>query len=254
MRATGTTSDVTETQHVQVPATTRHRRQARHVVSPLIAVERVEQPAIEHRLKHSAQTVQVQGIGNREVSVYAATRSLLPRDRQCGLSHIDSQNVQPQRGDVKGVLACPASYIEDRAGECAFARQTQYRWLWSSYVPWRRAIEVRRIPGLARPPLVTGGLPPAVRIVGSDSGPLGHLHPFPATGVAEPHRHMQRSLRQAEPRLAVELVPHPDEAHLRCTYGHFVDLLGMPDVYRGPSALVSDQQHAERLACGGAAS
>jgi hypothetical protein len=70
MRA-GIRSDVTETEHVQLPATTRHGRQTRHVVSPLIAVERVEQPAIDHRLKHSAQTVQVQGIGNHEVSFYA---------------------------------------------------------------------------------------------------------------------------------------------------------------------------------------
>jgi hypothetical protein len=31
---------------------------------------------------------------------------------------------------------------------------------------------------------VTGWLPPAVGIVGSDSGPLGHLRPFPATGCS----------------------------------------------------------------------
>jgi hypothetical protein len=194
MRATGIRSDVTETQHVQVPATTRHRRQTRHVVSPLIAVERMEQPAIEHRLKHSAQTVQAQGIGNNEVSVYAATRGLLPRDRQYRLSHIDSQNVQPQRGDVKGVLARPASRIEDCSGEGAFARQTQYRWLWSSNTPGRRAIKARRIPRLTRPPLVTRGLPPAVRIVGTDSGP------FPVTGVTGPHRltdYVQTALSQS---------------------------------------------------------
>jgi hypothetical protein len=39
--------------------------------------------------------VQVEGIGNDELSVDAATRGLLPRDRQCGLCHINSQNVQP---------------------------------------------------------------------------------------------------------------------------------------------------------------
>ena len=167
-----------------MPATTSHGRQTRHVVSPLIAIERVKQPAVKHRLKHSAQTVQVEGIGNNELSVYAATRGLLPRDRQCGLCHINSQNVQPQRGNVKGVLACPASCIENCAGECALARQAQYRGLWFSNVPRRRAIEVRRIPRPARPPLVTGWLPPAVRIVGSDSCLLGHLRLFPATGVA----------------------------------------------------------------------
>jgi hypothetical protein len=122
MRA-GVRSYVTETEHVQVPATTRHGRQTCDVVSPLIAIERVEQPAIEHRLKHLAQTVQMQGIGNHEVSVEAATCGLLSRDRHRGLSHINSQDVQPQRGNVKGVLAGPASCIENRAGECVFARQ-----------------------------------------------------------------------------------------------------------------------------------
>lgn len=116
--------------------------QTRHVVSPLIAVERMEQPAIEHRLEHSAQPVQMQGIGNHEVSVDAAIRGLLPRDRHCGLCHVDSQNLQRQRGDHKGVLACPASCVEDCSGECSFGRQTQYRRLWSSNVPGRRAIDV----------------------------------------------------------------------------------------------------------------
>jgi hypothetical protein len=142
MRATRITSDVTETQHVQIPTATRHGRQTRDVVRPLVAVERVEQPAIEHRLKHSAQTVQVQRVGNDEVSVYAASSGLLPRDRHGGLSHIDSQNMQPQRGDVKGVLARPASRIEHCAGEYAFAGQTQYRRLRPSNVPRRWAIDV----------------------------------------------------------------------------------------------------------------
>jgi hypothetical protein len=142
MRATGLWSDVTETEHVQLPTSTRHGRQARHVVVSLIAVEGVEQPAVEHRLEHSAQTVQVQGIANHEVSMDPATRGAFPRDRHCGLSHIDSQNVQPQRCDVKRVLACPAACVENRAGECAFARQTHYRRLWPSNVPGRRALQV----------------------------------------------------------------------------------------------------------------
>jgi hypothetical protein len=161
MRTTGIGSEVTETEHVQVPATSSHGRQTRRVVSPLIAIECVEEPAIEHRLEHSAEKVQVQGIGNHELSVDAATRRLLPRDRQCGLRHIDSENVQPQGGNMEGVLARPASRIENRAGECAFARQAQYRGLWFSDVPRRRTIEVRRIPRPALPPLVTGWLPRA---------------------------------------------------------------------------------------------
>jgi hypothetical protein len=44
MRTTGIRSDVTETEHVRVPATTSHRRQTCHLVSPLIAIDRVEDP------------------------------------------------------------------------------------------------------------------------------------------------------------------------------------------------------------------
>jgi len=89
----------------------------------------------------------------------------------------------------EGLLACPASCVEDCASE--------------SPLPVRRSIagcgcpmsqgagpSRRRIPGLARPPLVTGWLPPAVRI-GSDSCLLGHLRSFPATGVGEPDRRRQ---------------------------------------------------------------
>ena len=36
-----------------MPATTSHGRQTRHVVSPLIAIERVEQPAIEFGRPHN---------------------------------------------------------------------------------------------------------------------------------------------------------------------------------------------------------
>jgi hypothetical protein len=76
-----------------MPAASGNGRQTRHVRSPLIAVERVEQPAIEHRLEHSIQPVQVQGIGSHEVSVETANRRLLTRARQRGLSHINAENV-----------------------------------------------------------------------------------------------------------------------------------------------------------------
>jgi hypothetical protein len=204
-----------------MPTAASHGRQTRHVVSPLIGIERVEQPAVKHRLEHSAQAVQVEGIGNNELSVYAAMRGLVPRDRQCGLCHVNSQNVQPQRGNVKGVLACPASCIENCAGERAFARQAQDRGLWFSSVPRRRAIEIRRIPGPARPPLVTGWLPPPVRIVGSDSCLLGHLRLFPATGVASLIVACSRSCGVPMPfrQVRVSRAPRPGHARRRAQVG-----------------------------------
>ena len=142
MRAASVRSDVTETEHVHVSPTTRHGGKALNVRSSLLAVERVEQTAIEHRVKHSAQAVEVHGVASHELSGYAASRGLLPGDRQCGLSHIGAQNGQPQRGDMKGVLARAAPCVENRACECAHARQAQYRRLWPADVPRRRTVEV----------------------------------------------------------------------------------------------------------------
>jgi hypothetical protein len=135
----------------------------------------VEQPAIEHRLKLSSQTLEVQRIGNDKVRVDAASCGLRLRRRHRGLGHIDSQNAQPQRGDIQGVLTRPASRIEHRAGENAFVRQTHYRRLWTPNVPRRRAIAIRRIPRLPGKPLVTRGYASAVWIVGLDANPLGNF-------------------------------------------------------------------------------
>ena len=74
--------------------------------------------------------------------VYAASRGLLSRDRQGCLRQIDSQHMQPQRGDVEGVLAGPASRIENGASECALARQAHDGGLWCSSLPRRPAIAV----------------------------------------------------------------------------------------------------------------
>jgi hypothetical protein len=104
-------------------------------------------------------SVQVKGVAGHEVGVDAARRGLLARDRQRGFRDIDSDHAQSERRNVKGVLAGPASGIENRAPECAFARQTHDRRLWSPGVPRRRAVDVRGIPRLARPPLVTGRAP-----------------------------------------------------------------------------------------------
>jgi hypothetical protein len=69
MRAAGLAVGVAEAEQVQGAAGTDHRRQARHIVAPLATVERVEEPAVEHRLERSAEAVQVQGVAVRELGV-----------------------------------------------------------------------------------------------------------------------------------------------------------------------------------------
>jgi hypothetical protein len=81
---------------------------------------------------------------------------LLSGDRQRRLSHVNAQDRQSQRGHVKSVLADPAARIQYRSGESAFPCQTHDCWLRPANIPWRRAVVVRRIPGLSRQPFVTG--------------------------------------------------------------------------------------------------
>ncbi len=90
MRPSAVRVDVTEAQYAQAPATGGDRRQTGHVLAPLVAIERVKQPAVEHRLEHSAELLKVQGVGKLEVSGNATSGGLLPRERQCRLSHIDA--------------------------------------------------------------------------------------------------------------------------------------------------------------------
>jgi hypothetical protein len=90
---------------------------------------------------------------------------LLSRDRQCRLSHVNTQNRQSQRGDEKSVLAGPAARIEHRSGESAFGCQTHDCWLRLANIPRRWSVVVGRIPGQSRHPFVTGWVPTTERIV-----------------------------------------------------------------------------------------
>ncbi len=197
MRAGGLTIGVAETEEVQVPAGTRHRRQAHDVVSPLIVVERMKQRAVEHRVEHPAQTIEVESVTNNEVGFDAARRCTLARDRHGTPSHVDSENVDPVGGEVKGVLARPAARVEHRAGEHARARQTHHRRLWCSNVPGGRTIVVRRIPWLAGTQLMTGRLPPAIRVLGSESCLRSYELPLVATGIGEPDHRRKSARRRA---------------------------------------------------------
>jgi hypothetical protein len=69
-------SDVAEAEHVHGRATASHGRQARHVLAPLVAIERVEHPAIR--------------------TLGPARRGLLARDRQRGFRDIDAHHWSPR--------------------------------------------------------------------------------------------------------------------------------------------------------------
>jgi hypothetical protein len=133
----------------------------------------VEQSTVQHRLKHAAQTLQLERVSRNELNldptVVSPLSGLLSGDRQCRFSHVNAQNRQSERSDVKSVLAGPAASIEHRAGESAFRCQTHYCWLRLANIPRRRAVVVRRIPGQSRLPFVTGRVPTTEQIVSEGS-------------------------------------------------------------------------------------
>src|SRR6266540_5238077 len=113
--------------------------------------------------------LQLERVSRSELNLDPTVVGLLSGDRQCRLSHVNAQNRQSQRGEVKSVLAGPAARIEHRSGESAFGCQTHYCWLRPANIPRRSAVAVRRIPGQSRQPFMTGWVPTTERIVSAGS-------------------------------------------------------------------------------------
>jgi hypothetical protein len=155
---------ITEAQHIQDSIVLGHGCQTRHVSRSLVAGEGVEQSAVQHRLKPAPQTLQLERVSRSELNVNPTIVGLRSGHRQRRLSHVNAQNRQSQRGDVKSVLAGPAARIKHRSGESAVGCQAHYRWLRLANIPRRKAVVVRRIPGQSRQPFVTGWVPTTERI------------------------------------------------------------------------------------------
>ena len=146
MGSVRTRAHVAEAEDVQAAAGTDHRREARDVLASLLAIERVEQRAVEHRVELPAECLEAQRIGDEELGVRAAIGSSRSRDRHRGRRNVEPEHVEAERRDVQRVVAGSAARIEHRAGERALARQPHDRGLWLSDVPRCRAIGVGGIP------------------------------------------------------------------------------------------------------------
>ena len=95
--------------------------------------------AVQHCLKPAPQTLQLERVSRSELNLDPTVGGGLPSgDRQCRLSHVNAQNRQSQRGDVKSVLAGPAARIEHRSSESAFGCQPHYCCLRLANIPRRR--------------------------------------------------------------------------------------------------------------------
>src|SRR6266446_1873129 len=70
----------------------------------------MEQSAVQHRLKPAPQTLQLKRVSRSELNLDPTVGGLLSGDGQCRLSHVNAQNRQSQRGDVKSILAGPAPH------------------------------------------------------------------------------------------------------------------------------------------------
>jgi hypothetical protein len=121
-----------------------------------VVVKGVEQSAIQHCLETAPQTLKLERVSRGERNLDPTFFGLVSGHRQCGLSHVNAQNLQSQLGDVKSVFAGATARIEDRSGESALGCHTHDCRLRPSNIPGRRAVVIRRIPRLSRHPFVTG--------------------------------------------------------------------------------------------------
>jgi hypothetical protein len=136
---------------------------------PIAGVERRPQLFLTDGVRANVGAIVAERVSRSELNLDPTVVGLRPGDRQCRLSHVNAQNRQSQRGDVKSVLAGPAARIEHRPGESAFGCQTHDCWLRLAGIPRRRAVVVGRVPGQSRQPFVTGRVPTTERIVSEGS-------------------------------------------------------------------------------------
>lgn len=62
----------------------------------------MDQSAVQRGLKLATQAAQLERVSQRELSLDSTILGLLPGGRECGLSQVNAQNLQPQRGDTAG--------------------------------------------------------------------------------------------------------------------------------------------------------
>jgi hypothetical protein len=127
----------TEAQHVQGAIVLGRRRQTRRLSWSLVAVEGVEQSAVQHRFEPAPQALELERVSRRELNRDPAVVGFLSGDCKCRFSHINAENRQSQRGDEKSVLAGPAARIEHSPGESALGCQPHDSWLRLAGIPGR---------------------------------------------------------------------------------------------------------------------
>jgi hypothetical protein len=79
----------------------------------------VEQSAVQHRLKHAPQALQLESVSRNELNLDPTVGGFRSGDRERRLSHINAQNRQSQCRNVKSVLTGSAARIEHCSGESA---------------------------------------------------------------------------------------------------------------------------------------
>jgi hypothetical protein len=147
---------VTKAQNVESSTGLHHGREIRHVRGSLVAIERVEESAIQDRIETASERCQVERVGHIKSSVDATVGRLRPGHRDRRLGNVDTENRKAKRGDEQRILTAAASSIEHVARESAFGCQTHDRRLRLADIPRRGTIVIRRVPGQPRHPLVTG--------------------------------------------------------------------------------------------------
>src|SRR3954452_23687821 len=141
---------VTEAEQVAAPAGAEHGVQSIDVTRPIVIVENVEQPAVDHHVEAGVGQRHGQHVARVEPDVETALSRLAPGAFDGNLRKVDAQRVRAVGRGQESVLAGAATGIEDVAGQQAGVGEPLDRRLRSMDVPRGVGVAlVGRIPALS---------------------------------------------------------------------------------------------------------
>jgi len=128
---------ITEAQHIHGSVALGYRRQTGHVSWPLVAVEGMEQSAVQHRLKPVAQTLQMERVGGGELDLDSTAASVFSGGLLPAIASAVSATSTPRTGNPSEAMRRACSPVPQPA---------------SSTLPANPPLEaIRTIAGCGRP-------------------------------------------------------------------------------------------------------
>src|SRR3990170_7276095 len=131
---------LTEAHHVIRATFPKYRRQASNEGRAFLVRKHVEEAGVDHRVERRSELAQAERVVDEELCTEATFSSLSLRLRDCPCCAVDAPHLVPASGEQQSVFARAATDIKDATSDHPTVREAHELGLWSSDVPWRRAL------------------------------------------------------------------------------------------------------------------